>query len=361
MALRQLDPAATVQNLDVLDFTNAAFRRLYARAYLDLVNRAPRAGLLLRPLDRAPSPRHKGDRFRLLVEKLNLRRFFKFLRTETWDVIVNTHFLPAEMIAALSRQGELATPQLTATTDFETHRLWVNQPCDRYFTATEEGAAYLRHWGVPAGDVVVTGIPVHPAFSEPKDRAECRRRLGLAGDRPVVLQLAGGFGVGPVEQLFRGMLDVETPLELVVVAGRNAELKTRLDEIEPPPRHLARVLGFTTEMDELLAAADLVVSKPGGLTTSEALACGTPMAVVNPIPGQESRNSDFLLENGAAVKINNVATLPYKLGQLLATPGRLAGLATNAKQLGRPRAAFDVARTALDWPLPDRPPAQVPG
>ena len=157
-------------------------------------------------LDRAPSARHKGDRLRLLVEKLNLRRLLKFLRTQSWDVIVNTHFLPAEMIAALRRQGDLTTPHLTATTDFETHRLWVNQPCDRYFTATEEGAAYLRHWGVPAGDVVVTGIPVHPAFSEPKDRTECRRRLGLTGDRPVVLQLAGGFGVGPVEQLFRGIL-----------------------------------------------------------------------------------------------------------------------------------------------------------
>ncbi len=353
LALAELDPAATVQNLDVLELTNAAFRRLYGRAYLDLVNRVPHAlGYFYDLLDRAPSPQHKGDRLRLLVEKLNLRRLLKFLRTESWDVIVNTHFLPAEMFAVLRRQGRLATPQLTATTDFETHRLWVNQPCDRYFTATEEGAAYLRHWGVPAGDVAVTGIPIHPAFSRPKDRIECRQRLGLSSDRPVVLQLAGGFGVGPVEQLFRGILQVETPLELVVVAGRNAELKVRLDQIEPPPRHSARVLGFTTEMDELLAAADLVVSKPGGLTTSEALARGTPMAIVNPIPGQESRNSDFLLENSAAVNINNVATLPYKLGQLLATPNRLAALAANAKRLGRPRAAFDVARAALDWPLP---------
>jgi processive 1,2-diacylglycerol beta-glucosyltransferase len=101
-----------------------------------------------------------------------------------------------------------------------------------------------------------------------------------------------------------------------------------------------------------MAAADLLVSKPGGLTTSEALARGTPMVVVNPIPGQESRNSDFLLENAAAVKVNNVATLPYKLNQLLITPGRLAELTANAKRLGRPQAAFDVARAALDWPLP---------
>ncbi len=351
LALRRLDPTAVVQNLDVLDFTNAAFRQFYGRAYLDLVNRAPHAlGYFYDLLDRVPSAQHKSDRLRLLVEKLNLRRLLKFLRAETWDVIVNTHFLPAEMIAALRRKGEVTTPQLTVTTDFETHRLWVNQPCDRYFTATEEGALNLQHWGVPAADVVVTGIPIHPAFSEPKDRAECRRRQGLIGGRPVLLQLAGGFGVGPIERLFQGILQVETPIELVVVAGRNAELKTRLEQIAVPPRHLAHVLGFTTEMDELMAAADLVVSKPGGLTTSEALARGTPMAVVNPIPGQESRNSDFLLENAAAIKVNNVATLPYKLDHLLTTPGRLAQLTANAKRLGRPRAAFDVAQAALDWP-----------
>ena len=355
LALRRLDPSAVVKNLDVLDFTNAAFRRVYGRAYLDLVNRAPHAlGYFYDLLDRTPSAQHKSDRLRLLVEKLNLRRFLKFLHEETWDLIVNTHFLPAELIAAGRRQGEIATPHLTVTTDFETHRLWVNQPCDRYFTATEEGALNLCHWGVPDGDVAVTGIPVHPAFSEPKDRAECLRRQGLTGGRPVVLQLAGGFGVGPVERLFQGILQVETPLEVVVVAGRNAELKTRLEQIETPPRHTVHVLGFTTEIDELMAVADLVVSKPGGLTTSEALARGTPMAIVNPIPGQESRNSDFLLENGAAIKVNNVATLPYKLDQLLATPGRLAQLTANAKRLGHPQAAFDVARAALDWPLPPK-------
>lgn len=353
LALRELDPTAVVQNIDVLDFTNAAFRQVYGRAYLDLVNKAPYVlGYFYDLLDRQPSAQRKGDRFRVLMEKLNLGKFLKFLRTEAWDVIVNTHFLPAEMIASLRQQGEIATPHLTVTTDFETHRLWVNQPCDHYFTATEEGAANLQYWGVPAGDVTVTGIPVHSAFSRPKDRAECCKRLQLAGGRPIVLQLAGGFGVGPIERLCRSILEVETPLELAVVAGRNAELKVQLEQIEAPSRHLIHVLGFTTQMDELMAAADLVVSKPGGLTTSEALARGTPMAIVNPIPGQESRNSDYLLENGAAIKINNVATLPYKLSQLLGTPGRLAELAANARKLGRPQAAFDVARAALRWPAP---------
>ncbi|MHC4398594.1 MAG: MGDG synthase family glycosyltransferase [Planctomycetota bacterium] len=363
LALGQLDPHAVVENLDVLDFTNATFRRLYAKAYLDLANKAPHVlGYFYDRLDRPPSARRKGDRLRLLVEKLNLRKFLRFLRTESWDVIVNTHFLPAEMIAWLRRKGDTATPQLIVTTDFETHRLWVNQPSDRYFTATEEGAVTLEHWGVPPCDISVTGIPIHPVFSQPKDRSECLARLGLKGDRPIVLQLAGGFGVGPVEKLYRGLLAVDTAIEVVVVTGRNEKLKRRLEQVDVPERHRTQVLGFTTQMDELMTVADVVVTKPGGLTTSEALARGAAIAVVNPIPGQESRNSDFLLENGAAVKINNAAVLPYKISRLLENPERLAALKANAKRLGRPNAAFDVARAALadDFKPPPRSSREEP-
>jgi processive 1,2-diacylglycerol beta-glucosyltransferase len=348
LALRQLDPAAVVRNIDILELTNPLFRRLYGKAYLDLVNKAPHVlGYFYDFMDRPP--RAQGDRLRLLAEKLNLRKFQKFLKGEPWDVIVNTHFLPAEIIASLRTQEDLATPQITVTTDFETHRLWVNQPCELYCTATEEGAAYLQHWGVPASRTLVTGIPIHPHFSQPKERAACLERQGLRGDRPLVLQLAGGFGVGPIEQLYRALLEIDLPLEIVVVSGRNEALKQQLETVAVPGRHAAHVLGFTDQMDELMAAADLVVSKPGGLTTSETLARGAAMAIVNPIPGQESRNSDFLLENGAAIKINNLGTLTFKLRQLLGDPARMASLKANARRLGRPQAAFDVARIALAW------------
>jgi processive 1,2-diacylglycerol beta-glucosyltransferase len=351
LALRQLDPEAVVKNVDVLELTNAAFRRVYAKAYLDLVNKAPHVlGYFYDLMDRPVSPRRTSDRLRLMAEKLNLRPFLRFLKSEPWDVIVNTHFLPAELIASLRKQGKLATPHLTVTTDFETHRLWVNQPCDHYFSATSEGAAYLRHWGVPAGDISVTGIPIHPVFSQPKDRAECLKRQGLAGDRPIIVQISGGFGVGPIEEIFRGILAIEVPVEVVVITGRNETAKHQLEAITAPERHRVTILGFTDQIDELMAVADLVVSKPGGLTTSEILARGAAMAVVNPIPGQESRNSDFLLEKGAAVKINNIATLAHKLTPLLEDPSRLARLKENAKRTGKPQAAFDIARRALAWP-----------
>jgi len=350
LALRQLDPEAEVKNIDLLDLTNAAFRRVYGKLYIDMVNSAPYLlGLFYDALDKPRSPQRKSDRLRLAVEKLNLGKFLKLLRSEPWDVIVNTHFLPAEVIASLRIKGEIATPQLTATTDFETHRLWVNEPCDHYFTATDEGAAYLAHWGVSPARISVTGIPIHPVFSQEKDPCECRRRQGLGDDRPVIVQMGGGFGMGPVEKIYAGLLAVQRPLEIVVVAGRNEPLKARLQELEVPQRHRSHVLGFTREIDELMAAADIVISKPGGLTTSEVLARGAAMIIANPVPGQETRNSDFILENGAGVKVNNLPTLAHKLTRLLDEPARLQQMKAAAKRLGRPRAAFDVARVALEW------------
>jgi len=349
LALREVAPPdAHVQNLDILTLTNAPFRKLYGSAYLDLVNHAPHVlGYFYDLMDRPRGPESKRDKLRLAVERLNLMRFTAMLEEGDWDVVVNTHFLPAEVIARLRRKGELDLPQVTVTTDFETHRLWVNAPCERFFTATEEGALYLHRWGVPAQATRVTGIPVHPVFAEGKDRAACLGRQGLIGDRPVVLQVAGGFGVGPVATIYQQLLAIERPLEVVVVAGRNEAARDQLAAVPVPPRHRAKVLGFTDQIDELMAAADVIVSKPGGLTTSEALARGLAMVVVNPIPGQESRNSDYLLENGAAVKVNNLATLGYKVAGVLDPPGRLARLRENAKKLGRPRAAFDVVEESL--------------
>jgi processive 1,2-diacylglycerol beta-glucosyltransferase len=349
LALRKVAPDAAVRNLDVLQLTNAAFRRIYGKSYLDLVNKAPHVlGYFYDRLDRPPTRVGKrGDRLRLLVQKLNLKRFTQLLRDEPADLVINTHFLPAEIIASLRRDGKLSVPQVTVTTDFETHRLWVNQPCDRFFTATEEGAEYLHTWGIPRGDTRVTGIPIHPSFAQGKSRRECLARQGLVGDRPVVLQLAGGFGVGPIEQIYRQLLAVPRPLEVVAVTGRNEDARKQLQAVPVPERHRAKVLGFTDQIDELMASADLLVSKPGGLTTSEALASGVGMVVVNPIPGQESRNSDYLLENGAAIKVNNLATLAHKLTTVLETAGRVEQLRANAARLGRPRAAFTVAEEAL--------------
>ncbi len=351
LALRQMVPRAVVKNVDVLTLATRPFRFCYGQMYVDLIDAAPQVlGFFYNLMDRYRPPElqsHRWDHLRVGLEKMSLRPFLHLLQSEPWDLVINTHFLSGEIIASLHEQKRCRVPQVMVVTDFETHRLWVTQPCARYFTATEESARYLECYGVPGDDISVTGIPIHPAFAQPRSRARCRARHGLAGDRPVVLQLSGGNGVGPIEELYRALLDVQVPIEIVVVAGRNEAARRRLQTLPVPPRHHATILGYTHDMDELMAAADLAVTKPGGLTTSEALARGLPLAIVYPVPGQEDRNSDYLLENGAAIKVNHVPTLAFKVTALLRDAERLARLKANARRLGRPRAAFDVVEQAL--------------
>lgn len=351
LALRQTHPDAQIENIDVLELTNAPFRRIYGQAYIDLVNKAPHVlGYMYDMLDRpSRSGRNRTDRFRLAFTKLNLKRFIDMLCDNPPDLVINTHFLPAEIVAHLRREGECDIPQVTVTTDFEAHRLWVNEPCECYFTATDESAEGLTGWNIPRNKIFATGIPIHPVFTELKDRRDLQRKHQLAEDRPVVLQLAGGFGVGPIERIYRQILAIQSPLQVIVVTGRNAAAREQLSAIDAPPRHRTKVIGFTDQMDELMRSADIVVSKPGGLTTSECLACGAAMAIVDPIPGQESRNSDYLLENSAAIKVNNLSSLTYKLEQLINDGERLTRLRENARRLAHPRAAFDVVERALTF------------
>jgi processive 1,2-diacylglycerol beta-glucosyltransferase len=162
---------------------------------------------------------------------------------------------------------------------------------------------------------------------------------------------AGGFGVGPVEALVHTLLELRHPVQLVVICGRSAELKARLDELAAArPPHVTpalHVVGYTTEMDEHMAAADLLVGKPGGLTSSEALARGLGLVIVHPIPGQEERNADHLLEAGAAIRCNNLPALAWKIDRMLGDPARLTVMRANARRLARPHAARDIAATLL--------------
>ncbi len=347
-AFRDAGAAREVRHVDVLEHTSQLFRRLYSKVYLDLVNQAPEVlGWLYDYLDRP----WKHERRRLAFDKLNVRPFVRLLQTYRPDWTVSTHFLPAEIIAWLRAEGRLDARQAVVLTDFDVHALWLHRHVDHYFVALDETRVHLERLGIPSDRITVSGIPIDPAFAAAKDPRAMRASHGLEPDRPTILVSAGGFGVGPVERLVRVLLELRHRVQVVVVCGRAAALKSRLDRLAADaPRDgpvALRVVGYTTEMDEYMAAADLLVGKPGGLTTSEALARGLALVIVNPIPGQEERNADHLLEEGAAIRCNNLPVLAYKIDRLLDDPARLAALRTGARRLGRPDAARDIVATLL--------------
>jgi len=332
-----------VHHFDVLNYTNKLFRHLYSKAYIDLVNKMPEVpGWVYDKLDKP----WKNERRRLALDKLNTRPFVKLLREYQPDLIVCTHFLPAEVVSWLKAKERLASRQVIIVTDFDVHAMWLVHHYERYFVVVDEARAYLEALGIPAEKITVSGIPIDPVFAIKKDKHEMRAKHGLEPDRTTILLSAGGFGVGSVDALVSSLLPLQHRAQVVAICGRNQELKERLTRLAARTSRDANVIlkpfGYTKDMDELMTASDLVLGKPGGLTTSEALAKGLVFVIVNPIPGQEERNSDHLLEAAAAIRCNNLPTLSYKLDRLLADPQRFKSMQANARRMGHPNAAKEI-------------------
>lgn len=335
-------PRDAVRKVDVLDHTPAVYKKAYSEGYAKLVAKAPELYASFFATTDDPALARLSAGFRRAAGRTAAHGFVRLVEGFRPDVVLAPHFLPLEILGGAAQEG--APLLVSVVTDFEAHAFWMDPAVGLTCVAAPETKARLVARGVPARDVAVTGIPVSPRFAAAPSRAEARRRHGLRDDMAVLLVLAGGFGMGPVAEVVAGLGRTPGPLQLVVVCGRNEPLRRRVAALEHP--HPTRVLGFTREIPSLMAAADLVVTKPGGLTVSEALALGRPLLIVNPIPGQEAANSDFLLERGAAVKAGRPEDLPGRVTALFAG-GRLAALARAARALGKPGAAQAVCRLAF--------------
>jgi processive 1,2-diacylglycerol beta-glucosyltransferase len=339
-----------VEHADAMKYASKLFQNIYHKTYISLAKRAPDIlGLLY---DRTDQP-WNSPRPRLAIDRLNVQPMIRMLQRVQPDLCVATHFLPAEILAWLIAKKKLRARHAIVITDYDVHALWLCRTVDRYYVALPESAEYLAAIGIPREKVCITGIPVDPLFAKPADRIEVRRRLGLDLQHAVLLAAAGGEGVGPVEQLVRGLLDLRRPWQIVAIAGKSEKMRKRLEELSREAGtlpgdapHLLSV-GFTTEMDQYMAAADLIVGKAGGLTTSEALARGLPMVLIEPIPGQEERNADHLLEAGAAIRCNNLPVAAWKVAALLDDPARLKRMQEAARKMARPNAAAEIAEDAL--------------
>ena len=335
--------ANEIRHEDVLKFTNPLFRRLYGKAYLDLVNRAPE--ILGWVYDQLDEP-WKTEKRRLFFDKLNAAPLIKMIREYDPDWIVCTHFLPSEIVSDLKTKGKLKCPQAIVVTDFDVHALWFSRNYEHYFVALDESKANLVAHGFESEKITVTGIPIAPLFSEEKSKRSMREKYGLDVDVPTVILSLGGFGVGRIDTLLDALRTIPRPIQILAMCGRNEEMKTQLESVSKTDDTVRVVpVGYTKAMDEYMSASDLIVGKPGGLTTCEALAKGLVFVIVNPIPGQEERNSDHLLENGVAIRSNNPATLGFKIEQLLDDPARLKQMHKNALALAKPRAAMEIADT----------------
>jgi processive 1,2-diacylglycerol beta-glucosyltransferase len=340
-----LRPDDTIEKVDLLKFFSPLHRKIVSDGYVGLVEHAPELwGMMFAKTDK-PGLAKRLNRLKRLFPSSSRARIARHIKQFKPDVALCTHYLPLETLSYLCKKKESIRPlAVSIVTDFEAHALWMDPCVDLYCVAAEETKARLVARGAKAETVVATGIPISARFSVKPDVKMVRKTLGLRDDQPVLLVLSGGFGMGPVAEILTELDKVDRQFQTVVVTGRNEALRRDLSGVDR--KHPTHVLGFAKNMHELMAISDLIITKPGGLTSSEAMALGKPLFILNPIPGQEAANSDFLLERGAAAKVNRVEDLPYRIEQLLGTR-KLAEMARAAKDLGRPAAAREVCNQVL--------------
>ncbi|RYF34630.1 MAG: galactosyldiacylglycerol synthase [Comamonadaceae bacterium] len=350
---KTLVPPCHATHIDAMAHVAGGFRKVYTEWYIQLVNRAPEVWSYLH--QKADSTPHSAtsQRLRRGIERVSAGALLREIHRAKPDAIVCTHFLPAELLMREQSRGRIDCPVWLQVTDYDLHNMWIVPGMAGYLAATEEVAFRMRARGLPADRIHVTGIPVMPAFSQPEAPELARdanvARLGFDAARKVVLMAAGGAGVGDLPSMIERVLALPgADFQVVAVAGRNAAAHVALKVLaERMPGRLVAI-GFTNEMEKLMAAADLVVTKPGGLTISECLALGRPMLLVSPIPGQEEHNAGFLMEEGAAWLAYDAIGLEYKIARLMADAPKLALMAERSRALGKPNAARAVLDCVLD-------------
>jgi processive 1,2-diacylglycerol beta-glucosyltransferase len=333
-----------VQRLDILESTNEVYRTLYDDGYFALVEAAP--WLVGWGYD-ANDPPFKLAHWTSLWDRINTTATSKAIRAFRPDIVVCTHFLPTRLVSLMLTRGVLEATLAVVTTDYDFQGLWLSSAFNHFFVARDETKAHMAAIGVPSDRITVSGIPVRPGLGDSVNREAILQRYDLRPDRPILLISAGAAGGEYTQTIVQQTFRMHNDFQAVVVCGRNAQLKTQIEGLVAMRRNQYRVLGYTNDMPDLIRAATLFVGKPGGLSSSECMAAGLPMVLIHPIPGQEVRNSDFLLEEGAAVRCNYETTVGYKIDQLLAEPDRITRMAESARRIGRPEAGPQIASQVL--------------
>ncbi len=339
--LKITKPDCRIELCNVFDFFHPVLGQTILKTYLKALNLFPQA---------YGSVYSWGNESRLalagreVISQLLARRMVNYINSFQPSVVVCTHATPAGLIAWCKQKGLLTVPAAAVITDFVVHRLWVYPELEHYFVAHDGMAEYLGKCGIAREAVTVTGIPVGQVFSRAGNREQILKQLKLDCGKRTILLMGGGAGLLPMEEILTACRQIDRPMQFIAVAGNNQQLYHKLARLAAGAGHAVRVLGYTDTIHELMSAADLLISKPGGMSTAEALALGVPLIIYRPIPGQEEANTQFLLANRAAVRADSLSDIITILESLfLAAGDELTNLRLRAAGLGRPKAANAIA------------------
>jgi processive 1,2-diacylglycerol beta-glucosyltransferase len=342
-ALRDGGDDLEILLVDAVDLAQGWFQWVYVGSYWWMLRYAPGAWRNLferrsRKLHRATAP---GWVFRLGCARV-LERFRAFAP----ELVIATEIGAVEIAALGKREGWFDAPILAVQTDYHAEPPWVQAEVDYYCVGSDEARTQLVAWGASAQRILISGVPIDPGFALRMDRVEVLRSLGLVPRKPVVLVMGGGMGPAPLDEIVRSLQRCDLPLQVIAIAGHNRAMRRRLERLRGRVGLDLSIFGWTSRVTELMASADLLVTKPGGVTVAEALAAGVPLLLTEPLPGPEERHVRYLVDRGAAVYAESLARIPELASAVLTSPARRARMVRRHREMARPGAAHAIAQVA---------------
>jgi len=343
-------PNAEVQIEDALEYASPLLRESLTTVYERLSERVPQLYRVI----------YEGSDVEDLEESMNdnllyakierpfLKDLERLVKQTPFDAVICVQQIPSRLLQLLDQAGELPQPHFVVVTDVMAHSSWLNPGVEGYFLPNILTAEVLIERGIDPALVHVTGIPVKLEVMEPKTQAAMRQRHGLPSDRPVITLFGGGLQPKRVHSMVSKLLQSDCSGLLVIVAGRNETLLKRLSDLADGPGMAIRKLELIDYVDDLIVASDLVITKAGGLMTSEILARGTPMIIIDPYPGQEEWNADVVAAMGAGIQLRLPGMVPPAVIHLLNEPEQLAFMRQQSLKIGQPQAALRVAEIVLE-------------
>lgn len=345
-ALQQIAPNCETRLANIFDFFPACIGQTILGIYLYILRLVPTLYGSMYDWGNESSIALRGREWINSYLAKNMQGFIAGYKP---DAIVCTHATPAGLAAHLRRAGRLSIPVLAVITDFVVHRLWIYPEIDFYYVAHPSLQTFLQENQIAKAKSVVTGIPVDSRFSLPVNRQMVLANLNLSSDLPIVLIMGGGAGILPMEEIVIACLRQRQPVQVIAITGHNSKLCKKL-YLKYQDEQRVRVLGFVDNIPDLMAVANLIVSKPGGMTCAEAMCAGIPMLIYRPIPGQEEANTGHLLAEQVAEQVNSVTELQDVLKQLLHdAEGKLTQLRLRSQDRAQPHAAQTIASHIIEF------------
>ncbi len=343
-ALSKLDPTVEIMSINGFGYTYPTLEKVVNKAYMGIIKRTPKVWDYLYD---NPNVVKKIDSIKRFLHKTSHNKLDELFHKFSPDTVVCTQAFPCGMVADYKRANRLNFLLLGVLTDYAPHSFWLNEGVDYYIVPSEESRDRFVIKGIQPEAIKVLGIPIQSSFAKPLNKKAVIQRLGFQEDLPVVLIMGGGQGLGPIKDVVKSLIKIKKNFQMIVLAGTNKRLVRWLRKVPKKTNKKIVVFEYVENVDELMEISTLIITKPGGMTTSECLVKGLPMVIINPLPGQEMRNTDFLLKRGIAIRVDRTNDIGEEIELLMNSPERLASMRKAAFANGHPYAALDIAKLIL--------------